>query len=66
MKNSSTTYAAVYKYGETTIYIDDSCVVKTPEERDKILEEIRIEGLQILREEAKAKNALSLISQQQK
>lgn len=66
MKKQLKNYAAVYKFGETTVYIDDSCVVKTPEERDQILEEIRLEGIQILREEAKSKNVLSQISQQKK
>lgn len=50
-------YAAVYRFGDTTVYIDDSLVVKTPEERERILDEIRAEGVQILREEAKRKSS---------
>lgn len=53
MKKLKKDYAAVYHFGDTTVYIDDSLVVKTQEERERILDEIRAEGVQILSEEAK-------------
>ncbi|MCM3141707.1 hypothetical protein [Brevibacillus sp. MER 51] len=53
MEKHNGKFAAVYHFGETTVFIDDSCMVKTPEEREKILDEIRAEGIQILKEEAR-------------
>ncbi|MGE7273577.1 hypothetical protein ACQKK5_19200 [Brevibacillus panacihumi] len=55
MKKLKKDYAAVYHFGDTTVYVDDSLVVKNPEERERILEKIRAEGVLILREEAKKK-----------
>lgn len=53
MEQHNGSCVAVYHLGETTVYIDDSCLVKTLEERERILDEIRLEGIQILKEEAR-------------
>lgn len=42
---------AKYQFGQTTVYIDDSSLVKTEEEREQIMDQIRRIVISIIEEE---------------